>query len=741
MKFKFFISYSATIGIGRILLNDFIERLKIHNNLINKGEILWDQNMKGRDYNEVIEGYIQSCHIAILLVNSKFIQSEYCFKELEALKKRKDVTIIPIYFQACDYIKWNNEIGGHLPFFPAKMSDYRSARSTQAGSDHENSKDVSYGAIKDDEDRELYHTKLKEWIDNRSPLSILPSSSGKAPQTLPLYSAPRLSPKESIYENYMNRCMLIQTGAGTYSNAIIVGRENIINNKINHSHDKEVREIRYYILYIRNPKANMDSIVEGNEDEKIIYIKKIGDINEDNCLVMAVIRSHRSFEDSVPSWEGNWDTSFYSSTQEYVVIGSTKIRKYDNNNIARFYIKAGIKNSQCLEFHQNLCLSINQNKMEDTFDNLDSRVKGAIVYNIETMKAIGIIVEKIGHNEFDFFGFDSKIVEEIKNSIPDLKIVEQKLLKILEKPFNQELDKFNYLMDDPKEEKLLDFNSLSDDFKPIISAYYFNRREFLEETFSYFLSNDFRKKANCFLSTLKDITRQIPTTNNIVQFKSRLVITFLLLECIKKHFEPDEKIVAGIEDILKLFLDYSNVGEILFLSEHEKKPGNIRRTEEMIKQEESRKEEKIKESRETLYKLLPGPDRNTGNSASRLSLVVSYFNRLIKNEEIHADVPVILVYLTLQGKDRTVFFSQADFSGEKRIKRRLETYLNANSHRPLDSAIDEISYLNPNEFIIQAADRKKKTGEVDWLTNTKFYYKTMVKLEHWYKIKRVYEFF
>ena len=118
-RLKVFISHSFT---SKDLTDEFVEKFGTHHY---DCEIFYDMTAYAGSFNErLLQKFAGSCDIAILLLSSKFIASDYCNnKELPILKERQkkgEVIIIPVLFQACDFIKWNTEKGGDLTFFQIK---------------------------------------------------------------------------------------------------------------------------------------------------------------------------------------------------------------------------------------------------------------------------------------------------------------------------------------------------------------------------------------------------------------------------------------------------------------------------------------------------------------------------------------------------------------------------------------------------------------------------------------------
>ena len=84
-KLKVFISHSF---VNKDLTDEFVEKFKTHHP---DYEILYDQNPYAGNFDErLLENYAVQCDLAILLINSKYIASDYCNnKELPILHKRQ----------------------------------------------------------------------------------------------------------------------------------------------------------------------------------------------------------------------------------------------------------------------------------------------------------------------------------------------------------------------------------------------------------------------------------------------------------------------------------------------------------------------------------------------------------------------------------------------------------------------------------------------------------------------------
>lgn len=120
-----FISYAHDDDENFKLLINGLKRHTKHSRKIN-WEIWEDGQIPiGSKWHEVIQGKIENCDFAILLVSSYFLNSEYIKKEEFnnfLRKKREGFLIFPIHLSPCDFSQWPEL--AEIEFFVAHGRDY-----------------------------------------------------------------------------------------------------------------------------------------------------------------------------------------------------------------------------------------------------------------------------------------------------------------------------------------------------------------------------------------------------------------------------------------------------------------------------------------------------------------------------------------------------------------------------------------------------------------------------------------
>ncbi|MCB9267045.1 MAG: hypothetical protein H6558_18620 [Lewinellaceae bacterium] len=160
---KIFISHSSR---DNDLLEDFIGRFKTHNDV----QLLFDHQGAMGKIDEILLGYAAYCDLALLLINARFLKSKYCNdKELPILKKRaskREVLILPVLYEFCNFQKWNNQKDNGFLFFQAYRNQYLNSRGEGENADAVNSKLIPYAMVHRT-DRELYHSNLAIFIQEQ----------------------------------------------------------------------------------------------------------------------------------------------------------------------------------------------------------------------------------------------------------------------------------------------------------------------------------------------------------------------------------------------------------------------------------------------------------------------------------------------------------------------------------------------------------------------------------------------
>jgi hypothetical protein len=161
-RWKVFLCYARE---DQVMMDDFVRRFRNYNG--KDMDVLCDRNATDENMHEVFYRYACECHVALLLVNARFLNpSSYANDyEVPVLRERQDtqeIVLIGVRFSnVSDLETWNED--GSIYFFSLTNNDLPYTRNKDSQNQEFLRKFVAYKQV-DEKDLDDYHDRLRRWM-------------------------------------------------------------------------------------------------------------------------------------------------------------------------------------------------------------------------------------------------------------------------------------------------------------------------------------------------------------------------------------------------------------------------------------------------------------------------------------------------------------------------------------------------------------------------------------------------